>query len=97
MEDYRTAPVDPEVKQLLSFVEKVARDASEITPEDIADLRSAGWSDRAVLDAAHVAGFFCYMNRVVQALGADSGATVAGEQQKKSLFASSPRGLMHPA
>ena len=97
MEDYRTAPVDPEMKQLLSFVEKVAREASEITPEDMAGLRSAGWSDRAVLDAAHVAGFFCYMNRVVQALGADSRATVAGEQQKKSLFASSPRGLMHPA
>jgi len=72
MDDYHTAPVDPEMKQLLSFAEKLARDASQMSPDDIASLRSAGFSDRAVLDAAHVAGFFSYMNRVVQALGADA-------------------------
>jgi uncharacterized peroxidase-related enzyme len=77
MDDYRTAPVEPEMKQLLSFAEKVARDASEMTPDDIAKLRSAGFSDRALLDAAHVAGFFSYMNRVVQALGADGKASIA--------------------
>jgi len=73
MKDYRTAPVDPEMKQLLSFAEKVARDPSQVTPTDIAKLRSEGLSDRAILDATHVAGFFSYMNRVVQALGADGG------------------------
>ena len=72
MKDYRTAPIEPEMKQLLSFAEKIARDASHITPEDIESVRSAGFSDRAILDAAHVTGFFSYMNRVVQALGADS-------------------------
>ena len=72
MDDYRTAPLEPEMKQLLSFAEKVARDAGEMTPDDIAKLRSAGFSDRALLDAAHVAGFFSYMNRVVLALGADA-------------------------
>jgi uncharacterized peroxidase-related enzyme len=77
IDDYRTAPVEPEMKQLLSFAEKVARDASEMTPDDIAKLRSAGFSDRALLDAAHVAGFFSYMNRVVQALGADGKASIA--------------------
>lgn len=71
MNDYRTAPVDPEMKQLLSFAEKVARDASHVTRDDIGQVRSAGFSDRAILDAAHVAGFFSYMNRVVLALGAD--------------------------
>lgn len=72
MTDYRTAPIEPEMKQLLSFAEKMARNASLITPEDIESVRSAGFSDRAILDAAHVTGFFSYMNRVVQALGADS-------------------------
>jgi len=64
------------MKQLLSFAEKVARDAGEMTPDDIAKLRSAGFSDRALLDAAHVAGFFSYMNRVVQALSADGKASI---------------------
>ena len=72
MSDYRAAPIEPEMKQLLSFAEKMARDASKITPEDIERIRSAGFSDRAILDAAHVTGFFSYMNRVVQALGADN-------------------------
>jgi uncharacterized peroxidase-related enzyme len=72
MDDYRTAPIEPEMKHLLSFAEKMARDASRITSEDIETVRSAGFSDRAILDAAHVTGFFSYMNRVVQALGADS-------------------------
>jgi uncharacterized peroxidase-related enzyme len=88
MDDYRTAPVDPAVKQLLSFAEKIARDASRMTPEDIASLRSAGFSDRALLDAAHVAGFFSYMNRVVQALGADAKTRniAMGEKAVQSFF-----------
>jgi len=97
MEDYRKAPITPEMKQLLSFAEKVARDATESTREDIAELRSAGWSDRAVLDAAHVAGFFCYMNRVVQALGGDSRATVPMDEDEKSLLDRPPRRMMHAA
>ena len=81
MDDYRKAPLEPEMKQLLSFAEKVARDAGEMTPDDIAKLRSAGFSDRALLDAAHVAGFFSYMNRVVQALGADGKASIGATQR----------------
>jgi uncharacterized peroxidase-related enzyme len=84
MEDYRNAPIEPEMKQLLSFVEKVARDAGRITSEDIERTRSAGFSDRAILDAAHVAGFFSYMNRVVQALGADGKTRVGGAERKGS-------------
>jgi len=72
MDDYRKAPLGPEMMELLSFAEQVAREASGVKREDIARLRAAGFSDRAILDAAHIAGFFCYMNRVVQALGADT-------------------------
>ncbi len=72
MKDYRATPIEPQMKHLLSFAEKMAREASQITPEDIETIRLAGFSDRAILAAAHVTGFFSYMNRVVQALGADS-------------------------
>ena len=84
MQDYRTAPVDPEMKQLLSFGEKVARDPGQVTPDDIAKLRSNGFSDRAILDATHVVGFFSYMNRVVLALGADSSSSVALTEREKA-------------
>ena len=86
MGDYRTAPVDPEFKELLCFTEKIARDAGQITADDVARVRAAGFSDRAVLDTAHVAGFFSYMNRVVQAVGADgkSDITMVSETKKWS-------------
>ena len=80
MEDYRTAPVDPAMKQLLCFAEKVARDPGQVSPNDIAKLRSEGLSERAILDATHVAGFFSYMNRVVKALGADVGISMEREK-----------------
>jgi uncharacterized peroxidase-related enzyme len=82
MEDYRQAPVIPEMMEMLSFAENVTRDASRIGSDDIARLRSAGFSDRAILDAAHIAGFFCYMNRVVQALGADTRPGVVGAAEQ---------------
>jgi len=84
MDDYRRAPIDPATKQLLAFAEKVARDAGSMTPDDVVRLRSAGFSDRALLDAAHVAGFFSYMNRVVQALGADGKSRIAAMPGKKT-------------
>jgi uncharacterized peroxidase-related enzyme len=85
MTDYRTAPVEPEMKHLLSFAEKVARDPCQITPDEVAKLRSEGFSDRAILDATHVAGFFSYMNRVVQALGADGKAGATAMEREKSF------------
>jgi uncharacterized peroxidase-related enzyme len=89
LSDYRTAPVDAETKQLLAFAEKIARDAGQMTADDIETLRSAGFSDRAMLDAAHVAGFFSYMNRVVLALGADTKTPNAemSEMKARSFFA----------
>jgi|GEM_PF-1209730 len=83
MENYRKAPVTPEMMEMLSFAEKVTRDASGVTADDIARLRSAGFSDRAILDAAHIAGFFCYMNRVVQALGADTRSAIPADVKEK--------------
>lgn len=92
MEDYRTAPVEPKMKELLAFAEKMARDASQISPQDIERLRLAGFSDRAILDAAHVTGFFSYMNRVVQALGVDGTRSVqpAAAQARSHELSGSP-------
>ncbi len=84
MTDYRSAPIEPEFKELLRFAEKIAHDAGAITADDIARVRAAGFSDRAVLDTAHVAGFFSYMNRVVQALGADGKATITAESKPQT-------------
>jgi alkylhydroperoxidase family enzyme len=36
---------------------------------DIARLRAAGWSDRAILDLTLVVAYFAFVNRLAQGLG----------------------------
>jgi alkylhydroperoxidase family enzyme len=36
---------------------------------DIARLRKAGWSDRAILDLTLVVGYFAFVNRIADGLG----------------------------
>jgi alkylhydroperoxidase family enzyme len=38
-------------------------------PADIADMRAAGWDDRAIHDATQVCAYFNYINRIADALG----------------------------
>jgi len=62
---------DPATKQLLDYAEKVTRYAYRVTDQDIAELRRVGWSDRQILEATVVAAQFNFINRIVDALGAE--------------------------
>ena len=70
-QDYRRAALDEKTKSLLAFAEKMTRHAYKITDEDVQALRDQGWSDRQILEATLVAGHFNFINRVVDALGAE--------------------------
>ncbi len=69
--DYRTAPIDPAVRGLLEYVEKLTRHPGAMSPDDVKRLRESGWSDRAIHDAAQVTAYFNYINRVADGLGVD--------------------------
>lgn len=69
--DWRECPLRPAVRDLLAFAERMTRTPWEMAEADIAALRQAGWSDRAVHDAVQVVSYFCYINRVADALGVD--------------------------
>ena len=69
--DWRKCPLRPAVRELLTFAEKMTRTPWEMSEADVAGLRRAGWSDRAVHDAVQVVSYFCYINRVADALGVD--------------------------
>jgi len=56
---------------LSAHAEKLALHPASIDAEDIARLRDAGCSDRAVLELTHVVGFFSYYNRLADGLGID--------------------------
>ena len=67
--DYRTAPLDDADRIMLDYVAKLT-----VTPEETAEaaviaMRTAGFSDEAILDVNQITGFFAWCNRTVDGLG----------------------------
>jgi alkylhydroperoxidase family enzyme len=54
---------------MLEYVIKLTRDATRISKDDHALLRSAGFDDKAILQITLIASWFNYINRVADALG----------------------------
>ncbi len=72
--DFRTAGLSDRDLEMLSYAEKVARDASQITQSDIERLRSVGFSDQQICDIALCAAFRCFVSRFFDAVGAGTEA-----------------------
>jgi uncharacterized peroxidase-related enzyme len=68
-EDYRTAPISDQDRTMLEYVEKITRDATQVSRDDHARLRAAGFDDRGILQITLIASWFNYINRVADALG----------------------------
>ena len=54
---------------MLDYVVQLTRDATAISREDHARLRSVGFDDRGILQITLIASWFNYINRVADALG----------------------------
>ena len=66
--NWRTAPLPARQRALLEFAHKLAAAPAEVGPADRDALRSAGWSERDVWDAASVTGLFSFTNRLATAV-----------------------------
>ncbi len=71
LENPETAPLDEPTQALVRYAETLTRHPSKTGPEDIERLRSAGFSDAAIHDAAQTIGYFNYINRIAEGLGVD--------------------------
>ncbi|KAF0124824.1 MAG: peroxidase [Elusimicrobia bacterium] len=54
---------------LCRYADKLTRAPSACSEADVAALRAAGYGDQAVLDAAQIAAYFNFVNRLVLCLG----------------------------
>ena len=54
---------------VFDWAARLARNPEAASPDDIAALRDAGLTDRAILDAVLTVAYFSYANRLVLALG----------------------------
>ena len=62
---------DPADRALLDYVLKLTRTPGAMTEADVASLRTAGFSDTAVLDICQVAAYYAYVNRLADGLGVE--------------------------
>ena len=67
--DWRTAPLRPELRATLTFLEKLTLRPDELGPDDAAAVRSAGVSDQALRDASTVCALFNMIVRLADSLG----------------------------
>ena len=67
--DFRTAPIDEPTRALLRFAVQLTRYDPLPTPTDLDALRTHGFSDIDIHDAAQIIGYFNYIVRVADALG----------------------------
>ncbi len=71
-EDYTLVQFDDATRSLLDFAVKLTLDIKNMNRGDIETLRSGGFSDEDILDAVHLISYFNFVNRVLDALGAEA-------------------------
>lgn len=67
--DYTQAPLSAMDRSLLDYASKLTREPWNMTASDVQQLRSAGWSDSAILDLNLVASYYAFVNRLADGLG----------------------------
>ena len=71
VDDWRTAPLRPELAATLAFLEKQTLRPEELDPADADAVRAAGVSGQALRDAALVCGLFNMIVRLADSFGWD--------------------------
>lgn len=66
---YRTAELNPADQALCAHAEKLTRDATQVRPSDLEELRRLGFDDQGILQITLIAAWFNYINRAADGLG----------------------------
>ena len=97
--DWRNADLTEAERAMLEWAEKLTLTPSAMTQDDVQMLRDAGWTDRDILDIAHVTAYFNYRVRMVDGLGlefSDMAAVKAAEARDRAASLGQQRGLDLP-
>ena len=71
MQDYGDAVLDDETLAIVEYVEKLTKEPSEMTENDIQTLRKTGLSDNQILSVVMITSMFAFMNRLADGLGVE--------------------------
>lgn len=70
--DYRAADLTPAEIGMMAFAEQIARNATAVTQDDVAELRELGFSDGEIFEIAATAAARCFFSKLLDALGAQA-------------------------
>ena len=70
-DDYKKANLEPATARLLDFAAKLTLGPRDMRAKDVEGLRESGFKDPEIVDAVQLVGYFNYVNRVLDGLGAD--------------------------
>ncbi len=56
---------------MLRYAEKLTRTPAAMAADDITALRTAGFSDAAILDICQVTAYYAFVNRLASGLGVE--------------------------
>ncbi len=87
--DVESSPFDERHKALFRFIDKVNLSSPDISAADVADARSAGWTDDALFFAITVCALFNFYNRWIDATGVHAMSGEAHRQGGKRMAAGS--------
>ena len=99
-DDWRQMDLTDAERAMLEWTEKLTLSPAMCAESDIQKLRDAGWTDRDILDIAHVCAYFNFRVRIVDGLGLDIGEWALGRVRSGSERAaklSEERGVAMPA
>ena len=75
--DHRDAGLDPTDVAVMDLADKVARDATSVTEDDVERLRSLGLSDEDIVDVVLAAAVRCFFSKTLDGLGIQPDARYA--------------------
>ena len=67
--DWLTAGLSEPRMAMLAYAVKLTRQPGEMVSADVDTLRTAGFSDRDILDIVEVVAYYAYANRIADGLG----------------------------
>jgi uncharacterized peroxidase-related enzyme len=78
MADHRSAGLDAVDVAVMDLADKVAADATSVTPDDVERLRSLGLGDAEICDVVLAAAARCFFSKALDGLGLEPDQKYAG-------------------
>ena len=69
--DWRSANLSDRERAMLGYAERLTVDSATVADDDVDGLRDEGLSDQDILDAAMIAAYFNFVNRIANGLGVE--------------------------